>query len=266
MLYLTLLYQLFNLSFNDPGYLPRRMMLSSQSIGKLKMNNNHKGHFIKYKICKACFIVKSLRTHHCGDCDSCIEGYDHHCTWIGNCIGKRNYYLFFYLLITIMIYCIVIFTSCIIEIQEHITQKELLSESSIDDNFRLRIVPLALCECIHCILLCIITGFVFILMLIIFINQCINLNSNLTTKESLLNKYNSIYNEDLNKPFINKGFFTNLIERLDSNISRKSLQDIMLESKKESTFNSNKIFFIKTNDYITGRIDDMIIGNKIIKK
>ena len=27
---------------------------------------------------------------HCPDCDVCIEGYDHHCPWMGTCIGKKN--------------------------------------------------------------------------------------------------------------------------------------------------------------------------------
>lgn len=28
---------------------------------------------------------------HCPDCNVCIEGYDHHCVWMGTCIGKKNY-------------------------------------------------------------------------------------------------------------------------------------------------------------------------------
>lgn len=28
---------------------------------------------------------------HCPDCNVCVEGYDHHCVWMGTCIGKGNY-------------------------------------------------------------------------------------------------------------------------------------------------------------------------------
>ena len=42
--------------------------------------------------CEVCCVSQSFkrRVHHCDDCDLCIEGLDHHCPWIGKCIGKKN--------------------------------------------------------------------------------------------------------------------------------------------------------------------------------
>lgn len=31
---------------------------------------------------------------HCPECNVCIEGYDHHCPWVGTCIGKKNFLFF----------------------------------------------------------------------------------------------------------------------------------------------------------------------------
>jgi len=33
-------------------------------------------------------------------CDNCVDGCDHHCQWVNNCIGRRNYTSFIVLLIT----------------------------------------------------------------------------------------------------------------------------------------------------------------------
>ena len=57
------------------------------------------GYFQKYKICNSCNIIRPLRTTHCGSCDNCVLKFDHHCPWIGTCVGKRNYHYFFFFLI-----------------------------------------------------------------------------------------------------------------------------------------------------------------------
>eukprot|EP00891_Asterochloris_glomerata_P006631 jgi/Astpho2/6631/Aster-x1386 len=40
--------------------------------------------------CKACSYFKPMEAHHCGTCDMCVQGMDHHCVWMANCIGTGN--------------------------------------------------------------------------------------------------------------------------------------------------------------------------------
>ncbi|KAI7815779.1 DHHC palmitoyltransferase-domain-containing protein [Gamsiella multidivaricata] len=48
--------------------------------------------------CDICKIGKPDRCHHCSECDKCVLRMDHHCPWVGNCIGYNNH-KFFYLFI-----------------------------------------------------------------------------------------------------------------------------------------------------------------------
>ena len=42
------------------------------------------------KTCDTCKTVKPPRTHHCSQCNRCVVRMDHHCVWIGNCVGLHN--------------------------------------------------------------------------------------------------------------------------------------------------------------------------------
>ncbi len=56
------------------------------------------------KYCQICKTVKPPRVHHCSQCKRCVVRMDHHCKWIGNCVGLFNmkHFLLF------LIYCVIL--------------------------------------------------------------------------------------------------------------------------------------------------------------
>lgn len=44
--------------------------------------------------CNKCNNGKPPRCHHCSVCQRCVLKMDHHCVWVVNCVGARNYKFF----------------------------------------------------------------------------------------------------------------------------------------------------------------------------
>ena len=99
-------------SFSDPGILERFPFNEKKITDKKNIKIVQSGFMRNYRFCNTCSIVRPPRSTHCGDCNNCVERFDHHCPWIGNCAGKRNYkfFYFFICLLNILTVLILIFS------------------------------------------------------------------------------------------------------------------------------------------------------------
>lgn len=95
-------------AFTEPGIVPR----GSSSIHGEESIANKPG-----ASCPICKIKKfSPRIRHCKHCDNCVDTFDHHCPWTGNCIGVRNYAYFFAFISSVVLGSILLLFSSILVI------------------------------------------------------------------------------------------------------------------------------------------------------
>ena len=99
----ALLAQLWRTHLADPGRLaPGMARPETPDVRRVAV----RGASVSVKFCSSCRIWRPPRASHCRDCGVCVRVHDHHCPWVGNCVGAGNYKHFVTFLILLFVDCI----------------------------------------------------------------------------------------------------------------------------------------------------------------
>ncbi|CAN6485234.1 unnamed protein product [Victoria cruziana] len=80
--------------------------LNATAWMKLVMDMYPPGSQSRNWTCVYCNLLQPPRAKHCHDCDKCVLQFDHHCVWLGTCIGQGNHCRFWWYILEETALCI----------------------------------------------------------------------------------------------------------------------------------------------------------------
>ena len=218
LLYLATIIFILIATFVDPGIIRRYPIEKDGGKGFKEKKIFHLGNIFTYKYCQTCNIIRPMRSTHCFDCNNCVERLDHHCPWIGNCAGKRNYKYFFIFLILLNILTICLIILSIFHVVKNI--KDQINKN--DKNKINRIAAYSMSEVIISLYIIIYCGLSMIFTTSLLFLHIRLVCSNTLTKESLKHFWENVRKN----PFTRKNIKTNLKDALNPKIKKCSILDI----------------------------------------
>ncbi|XP_070702607.1 palmitoyltransferase ZDHHC18-B [Pempheris klunzingeri] len=208
-LFVFVVITLLQTSFTDPGILPRATPDEAADIEKQIDNTGNTSYrppprtkevlinqqVVKLKYCFTCKMFRPPRTSHCSLCDNCVERFDHHCPWVGNCVGKRNYRFFYTFIVSLSFLTAFIF-GCVT------THLALRAQGGKGLVFALQESPGSAVELVICFFsvwsILGLSGF-----------HTYLVASNLTTNEDIKGSWSGKSGEDVTNPYSHRNIFIN---------------------------------------------------------
>ncbi|XP_049888133.1 palmitoyltransferase Hip14 [Pectinophora gossypiella] len=89
---------------SDPGVISASRAERLRTI--VELSERGRGGFEPARFCSACLVQRPLRSKHCSVCNRCVAKFDHHCPWVGNCIGAKNHVYFIGFLVSLLGMCV----------------------------------------------------------------------------------------------------------------------------------------------------------------